>query len=106
MTTRIRKRLRIPIFLILVSGCSAPVNVEPFAPMMRQLAEVTMALSAVAISMETHQTAGRDINDPWVGRLAMSGGTIIVTIVLYMAGVRPLRSAFVRRIRKAGSQSA
>ena len=100
--TRTSKRLRMPILLILVSGCSAPVTVEPFAPMMRQLAEVTMALSAVAISMETHQTAGRDINDPWIGRLAMSGGTIIVTIVLYMAGVRPLRSIVVRRIKNGG----
>ena len=100
------RRLTNLLILAAASGCNAPVNVEPFAPMMRQLAEVTMTLSAVAISMETNQTAGRDINDPWIGRLAMSGGTIILTIVLYMAGVRPLRSAFVMRIRKAGSQSA
>ncbi len=59
--------------------------------MMRQLAEVTMALTASAISMETNQTAGRDINDPWIGRLAIIATSVITSLVLYMAGVRPAR---------------
>lgn len=85
------KRWTILLMLAAVSGCTAPVNIEPLAPMMRQLAEVTFALSAAVISMETNQTAGGNINDPWVGRLAMAGSTIVITIVVYMAGVRPVR---------------
>ncbi len=91
--------LLIAAVLCTLCGCAAPVNIEPLAPMMRQLAEVTFALSAAVISMETNQTAGGNINDPWVGRLAMAGSTIVITIVVYMAGVRPARRYVVNKIK-------
>ncbi len=98
---RTNKRLILLWPLILLSsGCSAPVTVEPFAPVLRQLAEVSFALSAAAISMQTNQTAGRDmtINDPWVVRGLMAAGTLI----FYMTFVRPVRNLIVRRIKNGG----
>lgn len=93
------KQICLPILMLLVlnNGCSAPVNIEPLAPMMRQLAEVTMALSAAAISLETNQSAGRDmiVNDPWLARAGLAAGTII----FYMTFVRPIRKLIVRTIR-------
>lgn len=97
------KRWTIPLMLAVVaasSGCSAPLNVEPLAPVMRTLAEVTFALSAAAISMETNQSAGRDmtINDPWLARAGLAVGTII----FYMTFVRPIRSLIVKKIKNSG----
>lgn len=95
------KRLTI-LTLLILSGCSAPVNIEPLAPMMRQLAEVTFALSAAVISMETNQTAGGDINDPWIGRLAIVASAVIANLVVYMGGVRPARKWIAKKIRNGG----
>lgn len=96
---------------ILGSGCSEPaVNVEPFAPMMRTLVEMQMALTAsvlqVTKNVETNQTAGGDINDPWIGRiavvLAIVAVSIISTLVIYMGGVRPARKWIVNKIKNGG----
>lgn len=79
--------------ILAVSGCGAPVNVEPFAPMMRTMADMQMSLAAAVI--HTEQTAGGDIYDPWIGRGAMAAGSII----FYMALVRPLRSFVIKKIK-------
>ncbi len=84
------------------TGCQATSEIQASSEIgasILALREATAVVSAIAgdlLHLETTQTAGGDINDPWIGRGAMAAGSII----FYMAVVRPFRSLVIRRIRK------
>lgn len=81
------------LLTILSSGCAAPGAVRMFEDLQAEFRAdlaVVGELRAEVTGLKVTQQAGGNINDPWVGRIAVFGGPPM-SIVFYMVVVRTMR---------------